>query len=779
MFKPLTIALAFTLSLVFSFTLPLTVHRVDADETSSAITKVKDFALDENRSRLFVLNDNDTISAYDAKTNQLVVSQKSLNIKNVGAMDISPDGVFVAFNSYPSGGDMKVAIYKSEEILRDDILSPSVAYMVPKSIVSLTVKKFSKDGKSFFVARGKGMFYVLDTEKIELRRVEMNENDIVKDIAEMDGERIAVISGDDVIVIDRNAGKALERVGVGASPRKILYNDVTKRLYVSHLGRDDVYVIDGKTLSRVAILEVDGDPGSMTYDKENGDVFVANDTSGTLSVISSALLLKTVDLRSTAYTAADYPITLFYLNAQKKLFVLNPTEGKLIVYDSAAGKIIKEMRTDPRPSKIAVSESLKKVFISHSNASSLYLVDGTTLETFRVPEEAVEEKDFFSKPHSVTIDKENNKIFVSNLAGNTITVIDGNTQIPTTNIAVNSSPQIIAFNPQNKKLYSISPMDNTLAVIDTSAQDYPVTFIPTGRQPNSMTLYADLGRLYISNSGDASLTVIDTKAVPDAVIATIPFPEKSFPLVSAEAENKLYVALYGSAEIAVINVETNTVEKMIPVGENPIWVRAMGTPVGRLGQRRIVVNSEGDKKLTFINPKTDTISGSLAFDDVPYRLFQSAEFDFRTGKDEFIAGSGYMYVVFRRTNDVATIKMNLSADGDSPAIVNKSPVPFLGELDTKYNLIKKNTSNGLFYISHGLANKVYVVKITAENPSGLLSSSWYATINADGSVDFPKQTERAQKDAWPWFGYVVFGALLLAAVLYVSHVRQKKNDSAM
>lgn len=774
MFKPLTLALAFTLALVFSLTLPPLVHRAAAFETSSAITKVKDFAWNENRSRIFVLNDNDTISVYDAKTNQFVVSQKSLNIKNAVAIDISPDGVFVAVNSYPSyGEDMRVSVYKSEEAMHDDLFTPSVAYMIPKSVASITVKKFSKDGKSFFITRGKGLFYVLGTEKIDLRRIEMNENDIVRDAAEMDGGRIAVISENDAIIIDRNLGKVLKHINVGTAPRKILYNDVTKRLYVTHLGSDDVYIIDGKTLSLVAIRKLGNDPGSLAYDKETGDVFVANDTSGTLSVLSPALSVSAIDLRSTAYTNSDYPITLFYLNAQKKLFVLNPTEGKLIVYDAAAGKIIKEMRTDPRPTKIVGSESLQKVFISNSNASSLSVVDGTTLKALRVPEEVAKGKDFFSKPHSITIDNENNKIFVSNLAGNTITVIDGNTQIPITNIVVNASPQIITFNPKNKKLYSISPMDNTLAVVDTSMPDYPVTFIPTGRQPNSMTLSADSGRLYISNSGDASITVIDTTAVPDAVVATIPLPEKSFPLVSTEALNKLYVALYGSGKIAVINVQTNTIEKMIPVGENPIWVRAVGSRGSR-----VVVATEGNKKITFIRSSTDKITGSLSFDDTPYRLFSSKDFveDIATLAEN--PAQGYMYVTFRRTDEVAVIKMNLGV-GDSPVIVNKSPVPFLGELDTRYNLIRKNMSNGLFYISQGSRNKVHVVKITAESPSGLLSSSWYATINADGSVDFPKQPEKERKGTWPWFGYAVFGALLLAALISLFYVRQKKNDGAV
>src|SRR3989344_2911259 len=654
------IVLSVVFMLALSLAIVLIAHSVGAAEEVSATENILDIEWNENSAHLLVLNRNNTLSVYDAKTARFIVSQKPLNLQGVSVIRESDDGIFTAVASYPDGKSLVVSIFKSENLINAKEPVAIAEYRLEGKATGLTRIHFSKDGKFVFVNRGAVAIHVLKTEETNARKIILGENETPRDVAEMYGERIAIINErtDNVVIVDFSAGKVLKRLPVGAGPRKILYNDVTKRLYVSHLGSDDVHVIDGKTFARIAVLKVGGDPDSMAYDRESGIVFVANDTAGTLNAISPTLAVKTVDLHSTAYTSSDYPFALFYLNAQKKLFILNPTEGKLIIYDATAGEVVKELKTDPRPAKIVGSESLQKIFVSHSNASSLWIADGGTFEVSRAPEIVSEDKSFFSRPHSIAIDAQGNRVFVSNLSGNFITVIDGKTQKPVTKIAVNTSPQIIAFNPPNKKLYAVSPVDNTLTVVDTSSPDYPVKFIPTGRQPNSMTLSADLGRLYISNSGDSSITVIDTTA-GDTVIATIPFPGKNFPLVSAVARNglvakdKLYVALYGSANIAVVNTQTNKVEKMIPVGENPIWVRLVGW--------RMVVATEGNKKLTFIHPTTDEITGSISFDDTPYRIFSSAEF--RTSTSTLVGAEGYLYVIFRRKDNVAAIKMNLTLDG--------------------------------------------------------------------------------------------------------------------
>ncbi|MDO8520556.1 MAG: hypothetical protein Q7S52_00385, partial [bacterium] len=256
-FKSLVIAGAVFLTLVFSSTLSSYVNRADAEENSSAIEKVQDIAWNEHRTLLFVLNKNDTVSVYDAKADQFIVSQKPLNVLSMRVIEISQDGAFVAISAYPDGRDMLVSIFKLGDIINENTPTPTEEYAIASASTGFTSQQFSKDGRFFFTTRGVGAIYVLKTEEKDLRKITLGENDIPRDITEMNGGRIAVINegSNDMVIVDFNAGKVLKRIKVGTMPRKVLYNAVTGRLFVSHLGSGDVYVIDGKTLARVAVLK--------------------------------------------------------------------------------------------------------------------------------------------------------------------------------------------------------------------------------------------------------------------------------------------------------------------------------------------------------------------------------------------------------------------------------------------------------------------------------------------------------------------------------------------
>ncbi|MDP2630974.1 MAG: YncE family protein, partial [Candidatus Uhrbacteria bacterium] len=514
----------------------------DTDPENVPIDNAKKMILDEKRSIMFIINQDSTVSAYDLIGKTFILSKKSLpNIKDVYSASISPDGSSIALFS-SARYSVGISIFTLDNIIGNQASAPVANYGIPTA-GSQVFGKFSADSKTLIVASGNTIFF-LGVEKIGQETMAVSGG--VPTEMEIDKYgRLLVLKekSADLDVISVAEKKVLATIPLGSIPKKVLYNGTTDRLYVSHIGSEDIYVIDAQKMEVVEKIKVGSDPVDMSYDQNIGTVFVANNSAGTISIIAPDFSVKTADLHSPAYWHS-LPLSLFYLNGEKKLFVINSSIARLYVYDVVQDKVVREEKTDFSPAAVFGSEKLKMAFVEHNNADSIYEIDGKALNVRRIPETQNTDELFFSKPQGIAIDLESNKIFVTNKGDNTITVIDGETQKPLTKISVGASSQAIVFQPETKKLYSISPTDNAVAVIDTTKEEYPVKVIQTGKQPNGIAMNITTNRIYVSNATDSSISVIDGSV--DEVVATIPLLKGSYPLIlSANSElDKVYTAAY-------------------------------------------------------------------------------------------------------------------------------------------------------------------------------------------------------------------------------------------
>jgi YVTN family beta-propeller protein len=138
---------------------------------------------------------------------------------------------------------------------------------------------------------------------------------------------------------------------------------------------------------------------------------------------------------------------------------------------------------------------------------------------------------------------------------------------------------------------------------------------PTSSSPNFFNAsnfsfsvdYADtialLARAYITNSGDGTVSVIDT--TNNTVVETIPVGRKPFGVAVTPDGSKVYIANSGDNTVSVIETATNTVTgSPIAVGTDPVGVAV--TPDGKT----VYVTNQGDDTVSVINTATNTVIGS-------------------------------------------------------------------------------------------------------------------------------------------------------------------------
>jgi YVTN family beta-propeller protein len=161
-------------------------------------------------------------------------------------------------------------------------------------------------------------------------------------------------------------------------------------------------------------------------------------------------------------------------------------------------------------------------------------------------------------------------------------------------VALNAGPM------RDKKVYVTSERDGVVCVVDTTSLAV-VKKINTGTNPTHLLFNGDQTRLYVSNAGSDSVSVIDTAT--DTVTQTLnvrPVEQRGLPGATplgmglSPDGKRLYVALADLDAVGVVDLASGNLKGLVPVGWYP-------TAVYCTGRRLLVTVAKGQRP---VNPNS-------------------------------------------------------------------------------------------------------------------------------------------------------------------------------
>jgi YVTN family beta-propeller protein len=248
------------------------------------------------------------------------------------------------------------------------------------------------------------------------------------------------------------------------------------------------------------------------------------------------------------------------------------------------------------PTGIAVTADGKTAYVVLDNNDTLTKIDLTQPSPKEGPEVRVG-----NVPHSIVISPDGTSAYVSNEAGRIARATDFQ--------GYSNGTPVVADNPTG------ATSTGTVSVVNLST--FKVTkSIATGLHPTGMALWGTY--LLVANAYEDSLTVIDTATNTVALTIKLELPIKvpgnlvgAGPnSIAVDAVNAIaYVALYNANAIAVVNLSTDQVQGLIPVGYAPSSV-VLDAADGEL----LVANDKGIGTTGFgvLPPPTNTAENSYA-----------------------------------------------------------------------------------------------------------------------------------------------------------------------
>ncbi|AOR23996.1 YncE family protein [Clostridium taeniosporum] len=207
----------------------------------------------------------------------------------------------------------------------------------------------------------------------------------------------------------------------------------------------------------------------------------------------------------------------------------------------------------------------ESIIICNTGSSTLSKVDVENLE-IKTLNLSLDEKE--SGPHGLSLyDK---KVLVANNYSNTISLIDPGTFKEEGNIYIGAHPNDLTI--YNNKLYVLCGEANSLTIYDLLKREVVVE-LPIGVFPHSIALYNEQNKVFISNMGDDTVSVVD--CIYNKEIKRIKC--NKYPTKIAVSNNREYLyiceshigyALKGS--IAIISLKDFSLKATIKVGNGPV-----------------------------------------------------------------------------------------------------------------------------------------------------------------------------------------------------------------
>jgi len=469
------------------------------------ITNASQVAADPDRNRIYVMKPPEGIFVLDGASDE-VKSQIELGAYGGGGLVVHPDTGAVYTQNFIGS---QLLVLEGEDAKAKEITKYCGGWEGSLAINPETSRLYAVSSacdvlKVVDIANNVGG----DTESVPLGS---KPADVV---VGQNGRKLYVAnsSGDVVSVVDTATRKVVRNVGVGREPTRLAIDQDANDIYA--LTTSGLYVIDGDTDSVASVVEVGGEPHDLALDPKAGRAYVTELKPG-----DGGIRVIDTKTRTLVQRLAD-PFAHFALFCED--IAANTTTGKIYVAHLTGGKVSPVISSiEPVPS------GLRETVTGWTQeggplTGGLTAFDATTLQTSAALVLPV-------YPYGVPIaaDESTNKIYaalnVGALSGAGIdaqiglTVIDGTTDAVTqvlvpseevrsyfttiTDMATDRTGSRIFMTAQNDALIIINARELAVeAVIN----------LPHGSIPEGLAIDPESGKIYVANSGNGTISVIET-----------------------------------------------------------------------------------------------------------------------------------------------------------------------------------------------------------------------------------------------------------------------------
>ncbi|PKK85083.1 MAG: hypothetical protein CVT49_00650 [candidate division Zixibacteria bacterium HGW-Zixibacteria-1] len=195
-------------------------------------------------------------------------------------------------------------------------------------------------------------------------------------------------------------------------------------------------------------------------------------------------------------------------------------------------------------------------------------------------------------------------IFVANEGSDNLTVIDRFNYRIVDVIRTGTAPRGMAYSRLNRQLYVANSEDNSVVVIDLNTrQTLRTVLLRYGDEPGRMALSPDEQQLYVVNHGSNTMSVYDTQSFQEMDRVTLGTAPAA--IVSDRLSGNVYISNLRSEDVSVYQPIEQAVATTLAVGGSPSEIALDDR------DRVLYLAFDRQRKISFIDLRTGNNLGTL------------------------------------------------------------------------------------------------------------------------------------------------------------------------
>jgi YVTN family beta-propeller protein len=287
-------------------------------------------------------------------------------------------------------------------------------------------------------------------------------------------------------------------LGVPDSWKYLTFDPATKRVFIAH--GNEITVVDSTTLRIIGHVPGLGGAHGVTI-VPGGHGYAASSKTATVSVFDPKDFHVLAVLK-----AGEDANSVTYDHASNRVFVANDDSGTITVIDAATDRPVASI---PLPGgegiESSASDGTGHLFVNHSAQNNLIRI-----ETHKAAIDAAWPLPGCTKPEGLALDAALHRLFIS-CENSRLLVLDADDGRLVTTVPIGPGSQTVLFDSQRQRIYTANA-DGTVSVIRVQGSDryVPESAIITARGARTAALDAATGLIYLV-TGDIDDNAVATR----------------------------------------------------------------------------------------------------------------------------------------------------------------------------------------------------------------------------------------------------------------------------
>jgi YVTN family beta-propeller protein len=314
-----------------------------------------------------------------------------------------------------------------------------------------------------------------------------------------------------VSVIDMNALTVSATIPVGSSPRRVIADAATHRVYlVNDTAPGTVTVINAATNAIVATIPVGNNPRGIDSNFFIGEVYVNNNGSNSVSVINATtnVVVATIPVG----TAPGTPTSNSILD---KLYVPSFTDNTVSVIDEHTHVVTKIIPVGKGPILAAVDAQHGKVYVNNATDKTVSVINSTSdTVTATIPSGA---GGTGATANFAVVSGVYHRVYLPNAVDNTLTIINTDTDTVTHTTAVGMTPVDAFVDANGGNVYVVNQGSNSVSIL-SAATETVIDTLPVGNAP--WRAVDGLNHVFVLNTNGSSTDSVTVSAEENTLANT-------------------------------------------------------------------------------------------------------------------------------------------------------------------------------------------------------------------------------------------------------------------